>query len=148
MPPTVPHTPESCIMPNTINPRNKAEFRVPDRARETDEESGKDSDGESTKPGPGASTASGFGGLGLAGMVGRDDSAGEGDMSPPGVGNNGVISGDSAGAEARGASGNNAGAADMLENSIRIWDDKADEVTKQAIKAMRTTQNDQKEAII
>ena len=54
-------------------------------------------------------------------MVGRDDSVGEG-APTPGVGNKGWISGDKAGGEDKGASGKNAGAADIVESRACIWD--------------------------
>lgn len=85
----------------------------------TEEEAVKASAGGKAIPGPGASKSSGFGGPGLEGIVGSEDSVGEGAMVlPPGVGNNGVMSGDRLGAdvEGKGALGKNAGAADIVEN--------------------------------
>ncbi|KAJ6729502.1 PROTEIN NETWORKED 3A-RELATED [Salix viminalis] len=62
-----------------------------------EEEAGKDPGGGIDDPaGPGAGTSSRFGGLGFEGMVGSDDSVGEGSPTP-GVGNNGSISGDKVG---------------------------------------------------
>ncbi|KAI3829606.1 hypothetical protein L1987_03732 [Smallanthus sonchifolius] len=68
--------------------------------------------------GPKDDMSSGLGGLGLEGMVGRDDSLGE--SSPPlGEGNRGVMSGDKAGeGEDSGGDGDdddgsNAGAAEI-----------------------------------
>lgn len=46
--------------------------------------------------------------------MGKEDSLGE-SSEPPGEGNRGVMSGDKAGGEAEGASGNNAGAAEIVE---------------------------------
>ncbi|GMN38132.1 hypothetical protein TIFTF001_007369 [Ficus carica] len=67
-------------------------------------------------PGPGATTASGLGGLGMEGMVGREDSAGE-RGSFLGEGNRGVMSGERAGdSEESGGPGKTAGAAEMVEN--------------------------------
>ncbi|KAL4384285.1 hypothetical protein GQ457_15G022220 [Hibiscus cannabinus] len=57
---------------------------------------------------------SGFGGLGLDGIVGTDESVGEG-ATPLGVGNKGSTSGGKLGEEASGALGKNAGAADIVE---------------------------------
>lgn len=56
-------------------------------------------------------------------MVGSEDSVGEGVMAlPPGVGNNGVMSGDKLGADVdgKGELGENAGAADIVENCACI----------------------------
>jgi len=50
--------------------------------------------GEKAESGPGATTSSGLGGLGVEGMVGTDDTVGEG-STPPGEGNSGAMSGDS-----------------------------------------------------
>ncbi|KAL3572448.1 hypothetical protein D5086_026352 [Populus alba] len=87
----------------------------PDEVVETEEEAGKDPDGEiENLAGPGATMSLGFGGLGLEGMVGRDDSVGEG-APAPGVGSKGSISGDEVGGEDKGATGKNAGAADIVE---------------------------------
>lgn len=59
--------------------------------------------------------SSGFGGLGFEGMMGSDESDGA-SGSPPGDGNRGTISGDRAGdTDGEGASGSNAGAAEMVE---------------------------------
>lgn len=66
------------------------------------------------RTGPGAPIASGFGGLGLEGIVGNEDSLGE-SSAPPGEGNRGLMSGDKAGGEAKGAPGSNAGAAEIVE---------------------------------
>lgn len=99
----------------TIKPRNKITFRGRDEVTGDEWETGRDPDGAKANPGPGATVSSGFGGLGLDGMVGRDDSAGE-SGTPPGEGNKGEISGDKVGEEDRGAPGSNAGAADILEN--------------------------------
>lgn len=76
-------------------------MRYPFGAKETARAAGKDSDGEKANPpGPGASCkSSGFGGLGLEGIVGMEESAGEGEILLTGVGNNGEISGDKAGAK-------------------------------------------------
>ncbi|MBA0785816.1 hypothetical protein Gotri_026577 [Gossypium trilobum] len=84
-------------------------------AKETAVDAGKDPDGEGAKPGPGANILSGLGGLGLEGIVGNDDSVGEGAI-PLGVGSKGSISGGKLGEEDRGEVGKNAGAADILEN--------------------------------
>lgn len=62
---------------------------------------------------PGTPMASGFGGLGLAGIVGMEESEGE-KAALPGEGKSGSISGERVG-EARGAAGNTVGAADMVE---------------------------------
>ncbi|KAF2298577.1 hypothetical protein GH714_024177 [Hevea brasiliensis] len=115
LPPRVPHKAESCIKQNTSKPRkHTARFKGTDELREVAEEASKDPDGDIANTGPGAgSIRSGFGGLGLEGMVGSDDSAGEGTPAPV-VGNTGSISGDKLGGEDKGASGNNAGAADMV----------------------------------
>lgn len=75
---------------------------------------GEEPDGESAKPGPGAKMLSGFGGLGFEGMVGSDESVGEGAI-PRGVGNKGSIYGAAPGGWAGGALGKNAGAADIVE---------------------------------
>lgn len=48
--------------------------------------------------------------------MGNEDSLGE-STEPPGEGNRGVMSGDKAGGEANGESGNNAGAAEIVE----VW---------------------------
>lgn len=71
-------------------------------------------DGESAKPGAGATMLSRFGGLGHEGIVGINESVGEG-ATPFGVGNKGSIAGGKLGEEARGALGRNAGAADIVE---------------------------------
>ena len=94
--------------------KNRASFRGPD---EVAEEAGKDPDGGKVIPGPGATKASGFGGLGLEGMVGSEDSAGESGCFP-GVGKRGVMSGDRAGdnGAVKGPPGKTAGAAEMVEN--------------------------------
>lgn len=85
------------------------------------EESEKRPDGGNAITGPGAITSSGSGGLRLEGMRGSEDWAGEG---PAGVGNRGVISGDSAddddgliaGGDDRGGSNvKTEGAADITE---------------------------------
>lgn len=64
----------------------------------------------------GASIASGFGGLRLEGIVGSEESLGA-SSEPPGEGNRGVISGESAGngGEDNGGFGSNAGAAEIVE---------------------------------
>lgn len=78
-------------------------------------------DGGNATPGPGAMTPSGFGGLGLEGMVGREDSDGE-SGSFLGVGKRGVMSGDKVGdkawSEDTGEPGKTAGAAEIVENRI------------------------------
>ncbi|KAG6748513.1 hypothetical protein POTOM_048439 [Populus tomentosa] len=111
------------MQPNNINaiairfhkPRKKAKFKGPDEVVETEEEAGKDPEGEiENLAGPGATMSLGFGGLGLEGMVGRDDSVGEG-APAPGVGSKGSTSGDKVGGEDKGATGKNAGAADIVE---------------------------------
>lgn len=105
----------SSIGRNRSKPRKAAKFRG---TIATEEEAGKASAGKAI-PGPGASKSSGFGGPGLEGIVGSEDSVGEGAMVlPPGVGNNGVMSGDKLGADVdgKGALGKNAGAADIVEN--------------------------------
>lgn len=119
--PRGPHMiPEGCTKQNTSKPRKTAKFKGPDEVRDTEEQAGKEPDGEIDDPaGPGASTSSGFGGLGFEGMVGIDDSVGEG-APTPGVGNNGSISGDKVGGENEGASFKNAGAADIVENCTCI----------------------------
>lgn len=107
-------------MQNSRKPRKAAKFNG---AVETEDETGKDPYGVEADSGPGAIITSGFGGLRLEGIVGRDDSVGEGAM-PLGVGNKGVMSGDKAGAEATGlgALGKNAGAADIVETCCAcIW---------------------------
>ena len=50
--------------------------------------------GENAESGPDATTSSGLGGLGVDGMVGTDDTVGEG-STPPGEGSSGAMSGDS-----------------------------------------------------
>lgn len=85
--------------------------------KEEEEENGKEPIGENAITGPGADMASGFGGLGLEGIVGNEDSVGE-SSEPPGEGNRGVMSfsGELAGdGEAKGESGNNEGAAEIVE---------------------------------
>nr|DAD37925.1 TPA_asm: hypothetical protein HUJ06_008566 [Nelumbo nucifera] len=111
------HMPKSCVCQNTTRPRNIAQFRGPTELRELEDEAGKEWDGESPESGPNETISSGFGGLGLEGMVGRDDTVGE-VFAPPGVGNNGSMSGDNAGEGAEsGGFGKKAGAADMAEDS-------------------------------
>ena len=90
--------PEGCTMQNTSKPRTTAKSKVPGEVRDTEEEAGKEPGGGIDDPaGPGAGTSSRFGGLGFEGMVGSDDSVGEG-APTPGVGNNnGSISGDKVG---------------------------------------------------
>ncbi|KAJ0052821.1 hypothetical protein Pint_01064 [Pistacia integerrima] len=114
----VPHIQVSCIKQNSRKPRKIANFNG---AAETEEETGKDPNGDKANSGPGAIITSGFGGLGLEGIVGRDDSVGEGAI-PLGVGNKGVMSGDKVGVEAMGigALGKNAGAADIVETCACI----------------------------
>lgn len=97
---------ENQISQNAKNPMNKIENG---RWRLMEEEKGKEPNGE--KAGPGAAMASGFGGLGLEGMVGKEESVGE-SWEPEGEGKRGVISGDKAG---EGESGNNEGAAEIVE---------------------------------
>ena len=106
------HIPESCIV--NQNPRKQRKRSVDeDELRENAEESGKSPDGETAKPGPGAAMASGFGGLGLEGMVGSEDSAGE-SGTPAGEGNRGEMSGEREGeGEERGELGRYAGEAEM-----------------------------------
>lgn len=58
------------------------------------EEAGNAPRGEKAESGPGATTSSGLGGLRVEGMVGTDDTVGEG-STPPGEGNSGAMSGDS-----------------------------------------------------
>ncbi|KAJ6323777.1 hypothetical protein OIU76_011131 [Salix suchowensis] len=58
------------------------------------EEAGNAPRGEKAEPGPGATTPSGSGGLGVEGMVGTEDTVGEG-STPPGEGNSGAMSGGS-----------------------------------------------------
>ncbi|KAF2287715.1 hypothetical protein GH714_002420 [Hevea brasiliensis] len=57
------------------------------------EEAGNDTSGENAESGPGAVNSSGLGGLWVEGMVGKDDTVGEGN-TPPGEGRRGAISGD------------------------------------------------------
>ncbi|KAJ6334543.1 hypothetical protein OIU78_011424 [Salix suchowensis] len=73
-------------------------FNATSKSQEdTEKEAGKDPGGGIDDPaGPGAGTSSRFGGLAFEGMVGSDDSVGEG-APTPGVGNNGSISGDKVG---------------------------------------------------
>ena len=109
-------------------------------------DAGKEPDGESAKSGPGAKILSGLGGLGVEGIVGNDESVGEGAI-PLGVGNKGSISGGKLGEEARGALGKNAGAADIVEYfTCTLDEDKAEE--KKAMKTMNNIpQGEQREAI-
>nr|DAD33461.1 TPA_asm: hypothetical protein HUJ06_012312 [Nelumbo nucifera] len=89
--------------------------------------------------------SSGFGGLGFEGMVGRDDSAGEA-LAPPGVGNNGVMSGDKTGGEAEmGGFGKNAGAAEMAEACNFSSGERDNE--GETMKATMSTKVSKKEAI-
>ncbi|XP_057963520.1 uncharacterized protein LOC131154784 [Malania oleifera] len=114
---TILHIPDISTNPNGSKPRSRAKVKGLDKGGEAEEGSGKDPVGEVGISGVGASMApSGFGGLRLEGMVGSEDSAGEG-TSPPaaGEGNRGVMSGERAGGDDRGASGSNAGAAEMVE---------------------------------
>ncbi|CAL5427939.1 unnamed protein product [Camellia sinensis] len=88
-----------------------------DKARTIEEEdregpgSGKDTDGNLSMVGSGASVWSGLGGLGLEGMVGIEDSEGEG-AAAAGEGKSGVMSGDKVGEN---EVGRNEGAAEMVE---------------------------------
>lgn len=112
-------------MQTTSKIRKATSFRGWGDATETEDEAGKDPDGGNAKSGPGAAITSGFGGLGLDGIVGSDDWVGE-RGTRRGEGNNGVISGDRVGEDddrgLSGAPGNNAGAADMVENfSYSTW---------------------------
>lgn len=113
---------------NPRKPRkHTARFRGPGELREVAAESGKAPDGDIANTGPAAgSIRSGFGGLGLEGIVGSDDSAGEGTPAPV-VGDTGSMSGDKLGGEDKGASGKNAGAADIVENCTCTRDVKAGE---------------------
>ncbi|GFS35048.1 hypothetical protein Acr_00g0037510 [Actinidia rufa] len=84
------------------------EFRDPERATASEKGSGKDPDGEISMIGPGASDWSGFGGLGLEGIMGREDSDGEGQS--------GVMSGDKVGeGENIGGFGRSASAAEIVD---------------------------------
>ena len=74
-----------------INPTAIAKFI---KFRGDAEEAGNAPRGEKAESGPGATTSSGLGGLGVEGMVGTDDTVGEG-STPPGEGNSGAMSGDS-----------------------------------------------------
>ncbi|KAF3663410.1 hypothetical protein FXO38_10651 [Capsicum annuum] len=78
--------------------------------------------------GPGATIASGFGGLRLEGIVGIEESLGA-SSEPPGEGNRGVISGESAesGGEDVGGFGSNAGAAEILEAGGRLASEEEEE---------------------
>lgn len=107
--------PESWIYQNA----NKAGIKTallskPGTLSRFEDESGNDPTGENATAGPGAPVASGFGGLRLEGIVGIEESLGE-SSEPPGEGNRGVMSGDNAGDDAKGESGNNAGAAEIVE---------------------------------
>ena len=105
---------EMCIYQSAKKAGRRAELRKPETLSWFAEETGRDPSGENARKGTGASIASGFGGLGLEGIVGKEDSLGE-SSEPPGEGKRGVMSGDKAGGEAKGASGNNAGAAESVE---------------------------------
>ncbi|KAJ6431239.1 hypothetical protein OIU84_018683 [Salix udensis] len=74
-----------------INPTATAKFI---KFRGDAEEAGNGPRGEKAEPGPGATTPSGSGGLGVEGMVGTEDTVGEG-STPPGEGNSGATSGGS-----------------------------------------------------
>ncbi|KAF3629977.1 RNA pseudouridine synthase 3, mitochondrial [Capsicum annuum] len=76
----------------------------------------------------GATIASGFGGLRLEGIVGIVESLGA-SSEPPGEGNRGVISGESAesGGEDVGGFGSNAGAAEILEAGGRLASEEEEE---------------------
>lgn len=101
--------------------------------QETEEEIGSEPDGEMAMVlGPNDEMSSGFGGLGLEGMVGKDDSLGE--SSPPlGEGNKGVMSGDKAGEgdendddDEGDGDGSNVGAAEIVLGAIfanEKWED-------------------------
>ncbi|XP_052170424.1 uncharacterized protein LOC127786802 [Diospyros lotus] len=108
------YIPESCTNHKAIKPRNTTEFEYPTKPGTSDNGTGKDPDGETSELGPGASISSGLGGLGLEGIVGREDWDGTG-AAPPGVGNRGVMSGERAGGEAMGGPGRTAGEAEMVE---------------------------------
>lgn len=108
-----------------------------------------------------AASPSGFGGLGLEGIMGREDSAGVA-ASPLGDGRRGKMSGDSAGdgvwgsgapgrvagaagiitGDESGAGGRDAGAAEMVEMWCSRW-----EADEEAMSAINIPRSDQKEAI-
>ncbi|EEF41650.1 conserved hypothetical protein [Ricinus communis] len=154
LPPTVPHQAESCSKQNTIRPRKcKAKHRIADEVKEVADEAGKDPDGEIPNTGPGASglIISGFGGLGLEGMVGSEDSAGEGTAAPV-VGKTGSISGDKlevggGEVEEKGGSGKRAGAADIVEYCTCSTSDVKASDEKYAMKITNFAKNDEEEAI-
>lgn len=126
-------------------------------AKEAEEETGKaDPDGETPVSRAGARKLSGFGGLGLEGIVGKEESAGDGAMagSPTGEGNSGVMSGDNElGDGAKRGYGNNAGAADILLNVCTCVSDgndlvEAKEEKKPMKKILKILKTKEKEAIL
>jgi len=85
------HILNSWIDRYAINPTTTTEFI---NFRGAAEEASNAPRGENAESGPDATTSSGLGGLGVDGMVGTDDTVGEG-STPPGEGSSGAMSGDS-----------------------------------------------------
>lgn len=110
--------------------KRRTAIEDPDGLKATAEDSGNDPVGETAVSGSEEETeSSGFGGLGLEGMIGREDSMGEGvAFEPAGVGNRGVMSGESAGGSTRAGeeegvwgNGSTAGEAEMAESFRCCW---------------------------
>ncbi|KAF5937301.1 hypothetical protein HYC85_024807 [Camellia sinensis] len=128
-----------CIAKESPKKWSPAEFhKLKDKPRggATEEGGGEDPNGEMAMLGPGASVtavSSGFGGLRFEGMVGSEDSDGEG--TPGEEGKRGVMSGDKVGGEEeeRGGFGRVDGEAEMGEDGSKA----SDEENEQTI--MRTT---------
>lgn len=130
-----------------ITSKCKARYETEMRGwEEAWEEAGMDANGGKAKTEPGVVKTWGFGGLGLEGIIGKEESVGEEEATPLGVGNRGSISGDWVGE----ADKLEDGAAEMVlvETRLLFGDDEAnnnEEVS--AIKAKNISQNEEKEAI-